>query len=131
MAPDVGYRAVDTREIVSAALCGIERYALSDAVREDYLSAYEGDRFVESVRHVRLPNGASDPCRALPQIETPAEVIDGVWDWAVPPSTRYLHERLPRSNLDLVDAGNFTWKNAADRYAGTATGQRTGGHARA
>jgi diketogulonate reductase-like aldo/keto reductase len=35
------------------SLSGIERYALPDAVREDYLSSYEGDRFVESMRYVR------------------------------------------------------------------------------
>src|SRR4029079_612573 len=54
VAPDVeGYRAADPREIVSAAVSGIERYELPDSVREDYLSAYEGDRFVESMRYVR------------------------------------------------------------------------------
>jgi pimeloyl-ACP methyl ester carboxylesterase len=51
VAPDVeGCRAVDPREIVSAAVSGIERYELPDSVREDYLSAYNGDRFVESMR---------------------------------------------------------------------------------
>jgi hypothetical protein len=31
----------------------IERYALPDHVPEDYLSAYEGDCFTESMRYVR------------------------------------------------------------------------------
>ena len=35
------------------ALADIERYALPDSVREDYLSSYQGDRFVESMRYVR------------------------------------------------------------------------------
>ena len=32
---------------------GIRRYALPDAVRADYLSSYDGDRFAESARYVR------------------------------------------------------------------------------
>jgi pimeloyl-ACP methyl ester carboxylesterase len=54
------------------------------------------------------------------------------WDWAVPPSNhRYLHERLPKSKLDLVDAGHFTWEDAADQDAEIVTGWWTGGHRRA
>ena len=45
------------------------------------------------------------------------------WDWAVPPSNhRYLHERLPHSQLNLVDAGHFTWEDAADQDAEIVTG---------
>jgi pimeloyl-ACP methyl ester carboxylesterase len=45
------YRRLVPRTIVSAALAGIEpANALPDRIREDYLSAYEGDRFVESMR---------------------------------------------------------------------------------
>jgi hypothetical protein len=52
-APDLEtFRSVDRRQIVADALTGIERYALPDFVREDYLSSYEGDRFVESMRYV-------------------------------------------------------------------------------
>jgi pimeloyl-ACP methyl ester carboxylesterase len=120
-APDVdGYRAVDARQIVSAALSGIERYELPDPVREDYLSAYDGDRFVESMCYVRAhPDELRILAELLPHIETPVEIIGGLWDWAVPPSNhRYLHERLPNSKLDLIDAGHFTWEDAADQYAG-------------
>jgi hypothetical protein len=47
------YREADPRQIVADALTVIERYVLAERVREDYLSAYEGDRFVESMRYVR------------------------------------------------------------------------------
>ena len=44
-APDLDrFRSADSRQIVAAALTGIERYALPDPVREDYLSSYDGDR---------------------------------------------------------------------------------------
>jgi hypothetical protein len=29
----------------------------------------------------------------------------------------WLHERLPNSKLDIVDAGQFTWEDCADEYA--------------
>jgi pimeloyl-ACP methyl ester carboxylesterase len=132
VAPDIeGYRAADPREIVSAAVSGIERYELPDSVREDYLSAYEGDRFVESMRYVRAyPKELPILAELLPQIETPVEIIGGLWDWAVPPSNhRYLHERLPKSKLDLIDAGHFTWEDAPEEYAEIVTSWWAGGHA--
>src|SRR5437660_5111205 len=44
-APDLDrFRRADPRQIVAGALSGIERYPLPDAVREDYLRSYEGDR---------------------------------------------------------------------------------------
>ncbi|HEY5989704.1 MAG TPA: alpha/beta hydrolase [Streptosporangiaceae bacterium] len=46
-------RAADPRQIVASTLASLKRYALPDSIREDYLSSYEGDRFVESMRYVR------------------------------------------------------------------------------
>jgi pimeloyl-ACP methyl ester carboxylesterase len=134
VAPDVdGYRAVDPRQIVAGAIGGIERYELPDSVREDYLSAYDGDRFVESMRYVRAyPTELPILAERLPQIDTPVEIIGGLWDWAVPPSNhRFLHERLPKSKLDLIDAGHFTWEDAADEYAELVTSWWAGGYAKA
>jgi pimeloyl-ACP methyl ester carboxylesterase len=134
VAPDIeGYRAADPREIVSAAVSGIERYELPDSVREDYLSAYEGDRFVESMRYVRAyPTELPILAELLRQIETPVQIIGGLWDWAVPPSNhRYLHQRLPKSKLDLIDAGHFTWEDAPEEYAEIVTSWWAGGHAEA
>ena len=131
-APDVdGYRAIDPREIVTAALSGIERYELPASVREDYLSAYYGDRFVESMQYVRAyPNELPTLAELLPEIDTPVQIIGGLWDWAVPPSNhRYLHERLPNSKLDLIDAGHFTWEDAADEYAEIVASWWAGGYA--
>jgi pimeloyl-ACP methyl ester carboxylesterase len=30
-------------------------------------------------------------------------------------------QRLPHSKLDIVDAGHFTWEDAADQYAALVT----------
>jgi pimeloyl-ACP methyl ester carboxylesterase len=134
VAPDVeSYRAAEPRQIVAAAISGIERYDLPDPVREDYLSAYEGERFVESMRYVRAyPTELPILAELLPQIETPVQIIGGLWDWAVPPSNhRYLHQRLPKSKLDLIDAGHFTWEDAPKEYAEIVTSWWAGGHAEA
>ena len=125
------YRTIDPRQIVAGALRGIERYPLPDAVREDYLSAYDGDRFAESMRYVRAyPAELPVLAELLPQIRTPVQIIAGARDIAVPPANaEFLHQRLPRSKLDIIDAGHFTWEDAAGRYAALVTSWWAGGYA--
>jgi pimeloyl-ACP methyl ester carboxylesterase len=131
VSPDLeAWRKIDPRTIVSGALNSIERYNLPDSVREDYLSAYDGDRFVESMRYVRAyPTELQILGDLLPQIQTPVQIIGGMWDWAVPPSNhRYLDQRLPKSKLDLIDAGHFNWEDAPDQYAPLVTDWWEGGY---
>jgi pimeloyl-ACP methyl ester carboxylesterase len=130
-APDLeSYRNTDPRQIVAGALSGIERYSLPASVREDYLSSYEGDRFVESMRYVRsYPTELQDLRDLLPRIQTPVQIIAGARDTAVPPvNAEFLHERLPSSKLDVIDAGHFTWEDAADEYAALVTDWWGGGY---
>jgi len=126
-------RSVDSRVIVSGALAGLERYQLPASVREDYLSAYDGDRFVEAASYVRAyPTELPILGQLLPQIHTPVQIIGGLWDWAVPPSNhRYLNERLPHSKLDILDAGHFTWEDAAETYGDVVTTWWAGGYVNA
>jgi pimeloyl-ACP methyl ester carboxylesterase len=125
------YRRADPRQIVDGTLTSIERYALPDHVREDYLSAYEGDRFVESMRYVRTyPTELPILRDLLPEIQTPVQIISGARDTAVPPvNAEFLHERLPKSKLDIVDAGHFVWEDGADDYAALVTSWWRGGYA--
>jgi len=127
------YRRADPRQIVATALTGIERYALPDFVREDYLSSYEGDRFVESMRYVRTyPTELPVLCDLLAEIQTPVQIIAGKRDAAIPPvNAEFLHERLPTSRLDIIDAGHFAWEDAADEYAALVTSWWSGGYATA
>jgi pimeloyl-ACP methyl ester carboxylesterase len=123
-APDLeGYRTADPRQIVAGALAHIASYPLPDAVRDDYLSSYDGDRFVESMRYVRRYPAELPALRdLLPQIQTPVQIIAGKRDTAVPPvNAEFLHERLPNSKLDLIDVGRFTWEDGADEYAALVT----------
>jgi pimeloyl-ACP methyl ester carboxylesterase len=130
-APDLErYRKANPREIVDAALTAdLERYALPDHIREDYLSSCDGDRFVESMRYVRSYPAELPILRdLLPQIQTPIQIIAGARDHAVPPvNAEYLHERLPHSRLDLIDAGHFVWEDSAEEYAALVTGWWSGG----
>jgi pimeloyl-ACP methyl ester carboxylesterase len=125
------YRDVDPREIVGGALASIERYELPDTVREDYLSGYDGDRFVESMRYVRTyPTELAALGDLLAEIQTPVQIIAGAHDTAVPPvNAEFLDERLPKSKLDVIDAGHFTWEEAADEYAALVTSWWSGGYA--
>jgi pimeloyl-ACP methyl ester carboxylesterase len=132
VAPNLdGLRSIDSRLIVSGALSNLERYELPDAIREDYLSAYDGTRFVEAAAYVRAyPEELQILGELLPGIETPVQIIGGMWDWAVPPSNhRYLDRKLPNSKLDLLDAAHFPWEDAPDQYADLVTNWWAGGYA--
>jgi pimeloyl-ACP methyl ester carboxylesterase len=123
-APDPdGFRRADPRQLVNAVLSGMSRYALPESVRDDYLASYQGNRFAESLRYLRsYPAELPVLAGLLPQIDTPVQIIAGVGDTAVPPvNARFLHERLPHSKLDVIDAGHFTWEDAADEYAALVT----------
>jgi pimeloyl-ACP methyl ester carboxylesterase len=126
------FRKLDPRKGVESVLAFVERYKLPEHVREDFLSSYEGDRFVESLRFVRsykteLPVLA----KLLPTIETPVQIITGDHDPGVlPVNGDYLHERLPHSKSDKVDAGHFAWADAADQYATLIIDWWSGGYER-
>lgn len=133
--PDLeAFRDIDPREIVAGALAGIEAtYTVPDDIREDYLSAYDGDRFAESMRYVRsYPDQLPILRELLPEIQTPAQIIAGARDTAIPPSNAmFLHARLPHSKVDIIDASHFTWEDNPRQYADLVTSWWTGGHARA
>ncbi len=118
-APDVSaFRALDGRDIVAQALEGIERHTLPEAVREDYLTSYGGDRFAESAAYVRsYPSDLPILAERLVDIRTPVQIIAGRHDGLVPPSNaEFLHEGLAQSKLDILETGHFTWEDGADDY---------------
>ena len=126
------FRKVDPRKGVESVLAFVERYKLPDHVREDFLSSYEGDRFVESLRFVRsYPTELPLLAKLLPNIETPVQIITGDHDTGVlPVNGDYLHERLPHSKSDKIDAGHFPWADAADQYATLIIDWWNGGYQR-
>jgi pimeloyl-ACP methyl ester carboxylesterase len=124
-APDLAeFHRADPHRLVDHLLSGIRRYALPDFVREDYLDSYRGDRMAASMRYVRAyPTELPELCDLLPRIDTPVQIIAGARDVTVPPANaEFLHRRLPHSRLDILDAGHFTWEDAAAEYAASVTG---------
>ncbi|MGH3154734.1 MAG: alpha/beta fold hydrolase [Streptosporangiaceae bacterium] len=130
-APDLEeFRRADPRRLLGDALSGIGHYALTDPVRDDYLFSYQGNRMAESMRYVRsYPAELPVLSGVLPQVDTPVQIIAGTHDTAVPAvNAEYLHQRLPHSQLDVIDAGHFTWEDAPDEYAGLVTRWWGGGY---
>ena len=118
-APDVSaFRALDGRDIVAGALKGIEQHTLPEAVQEDYLTSYAGDRFADSAAYVRsYPSDLPVLAERLADITTPVQIIAGRHDALVPPSNaEFLHARLANSKLDILETGHFTWEDGADDY---------------
>jgi pimeloyl-ACP methyl ester carboxylesterase len=123
-APDLdGICRADPRQLVTAALRGISRYTLPEAVRDDYLASYQGNRFAESARYLRsYPAELPELADLLPQIDIPVLIIAGAADTATPPvNATFLHERLPHSKLEIIDAGHFTWEDSAADYTTLVT----------
>ena len=59
------------------------------------------------------------------------QIITGNHDPGVlPVNGDYLHERLPHSKSDKVDAGHFAWADAADQYAALIIDWWNGGYQR-
>ena len=130
-APDLEpFRRLGGRQIVERVIQTLERYVVTDAGRADYLASYEGDRFAESMRYVRSYPTELEVLRdVLPHIETPVQILNGRRDTAVPPvNAEYLHERLPHSELRLLDATHFVWEDAADEYMALVNAWWAGGY---
>jgi len=129
-APEDAWRGTDPRQCVASALASMKRSATPETVLDDYLASNQGNRFASSVRYLRA-HRADLPVLAdlLPRIRTPVRIIAGAHDTAVPPANaEFLAQRLPRSTLDIIDAGHFAWEDAADQYAALVTSWWSGDH---
>ena len=118
------YRRFGGRNIVEIALSTIAGYTPAAEIREDYLSAYQGDRFADTIPYAQsyreyLPQLAE----LLPRIQTPVRIVAGAEDQVVPPvNAEFLGERLPRSRVDLIPgAGHFCWEEKPAEYAALVT----------
>jgi pimeloyl-ACP methyl ester carboxylesterase len=97
----------------------MKRSVTAEAVLEDYLASYQGNRLAGSMRYVRAyPADLPILAHLLPQISTPVRIIAGAYDTTAPlANAEFMAERLPHSRLDILQAGHFTWEDAADEYA--------------
>jgi pimeloyl-ACP methyl ester carboxylesterase len=123
------YRRMGGRPMVERAIQTLEHYVISDAAREDYLASYEGERYADSIRYVQTyPTDLEVLRGVLPSIQTPVQIIAGRRDAVVPlVNAEFLHERLPHSELHVIDAVHFVWEDAADEYAALVKAWWAGG----
>lgn len=112
------YRRIDPRVIVDTAV-GTIAGGITEEAHDDYRACYAGDRFVESMRYVRrYPDELPALAELLSEIATPVTLINGREDRVVPVvNAEFLHDRLPNSRLEMIDAGHFVWEEAPDEYA--------------
>lgn len=113
------YRAMGAKDVVTVALSTIKGYELPDEVRQDYLAAYQGERFADQIPYVQAYRAELPELgELLPGIRTPVQIISGGSDPVVPPANgEYLYQRLPGSRLDVIDKGHFFWEEDADSFA--------------
>jgi len=117
--PDLDkYRRMDPRAIVDVAADTVAG-GIPDEIRADYLDAYDGGRFVESMRYVRrYPEELPELAALLPEITTPVTIVNGRNDRVVPlANAEFLDARLPNSRVVVIDAGHFVWEEAPVEYA--------------
>jgi pimeloyl-ACP methyl ester carboxylesterase len=122
--PDLDhYRQIDPHLIVQTAMETVKG-GLADHVKADYLAAYAGDRFVESMRYARrYPEELPVLAELLPSVEAPVLLINGQHDRVVPVSNaEFLAERLPHAEVAIIDAGHFVWEEAPREYASLVIG---------
>lgn len=118
-APDMeGFAQLDSRDILGPVYDAIPGGAPPADVRDDYLTSYAGNRFVESARFVRTyPTSLPELAEVLSEIETPVLIVCGRDDPLVPtPNQEFLHERLRNSQMELLPAGHFAWEETPDLY---------------
>jgi pimeloyl-ACP methyl ester carboxylesterase len=130
-APDLEpLRALDGSDVVANALTLLESYEPSEIARQDYLDSYAGTRFAESARYVRSYPADLEVLRdLLPEVRTPVQIIAGERDPLVPPANaQYLHERLPNSELALLDTSHFAWEDGAEEWGSIALDWIQGGY---
>jgi len=129
--PDVErFRSVDSAAIVTTALDTVAGHAFPNAIREDYLESYAGDRFFHSMRYARrYPAELPALVELLPEIETPVLIFAGLRDRVVPlANAEFLTARIPRSRLATIDCGHFVWEEAPDEFVAMIAAWVTGGY---
>lgn len=123
------FSGADPGAIVRGAISSIRNYDVPDAVRDDYLESYSGERFLDSIAYVRsYPADLDDLSSRLAGISTPVQIIVGRDDpYGLAADGKLLHEQLPHSRLDVFDCGHNAWEEEPDRYGRAVTSWIKGG----
>jgi pimeloyl-ACP methyl ester carboxylesterase len=123
------FRGADPAAVISGAISSIRNYDVPDAVRDDYLESYSGERLLDSIAYVRsYPADLADLSPLLGSLPTPVQIIVGRDDpYGLAADGKLLHEQLPHSRLDIFDCGHNAWEEEPDRYSSVVSGWVEGG----
>lgn len=126
--PDT-FRDVDMVQVVDS-LFAFEGYSPSQFVRNDYVTSYTPDRFVESLAFIRsYPSTLEKLNRDLPTIQVPVQIIVGRNDPFIPlVNAEDLHRSLSRSVLTVLDSGHQPWEESFREYGTIAEEWIQGGY---
>lgn len=124
------FRGADPGAIIRGAISSIRNYDVPDAVRDDYVESYSGERFLDSIAYVRnYPADLADLSPLLGGISTPVQIIVGRDDpYGLAADGRLLHEQLPHSRLDVFDCGHNAWEEEPGRYSSVVSSWIKGGY---
>ncbi len=113
------FEAQDIRATIGATVEPVAPRDQEPDVWEDYVSAYENGRFAQSTRYVRsYPEQLRLLRDVLPEVRVPVRVFGATGDPLVPVSNaRYLAERVPGSELTVLEAGHFAWEEVPGEFA--------------
>jgi pimeloyl-ACP methyl ester carboxylesterase len=123
------FARTDPAEIIRSVVAAIRNYDVPDAVRDDYVQSYSGQRFLDSIAYVRnYPMDLAALAPALPYLSTPVQIIVGRDDpYGLAADAELLHEQLPHSRLDVFDCGHNAWEEEPARYSSVVTAWISGG----
>jgi pimeloyl-ACP methyl ester carboxylesterase len=123
------FRGADPAAIIRGAISSIRNYDVPDAVRDDYVQSYSGQRFLDSIAYVRnYPADLASLSPRLAGLSTPVQIIVGRDDpYGLAADAKLLHEQLPHSRLDVFDCGHNAWEEEPVRYSSTVTDWIKGG----
>jgi pimeloyl-ACP methyl ester carboxylesterase len=130
-APDIdAFRSLDPEALIAGLVAPLGPAAPAADIIVDYVESSRGDRFAESARYVRsYPEQLPLLAGLLPQIFTPVQIITGRNDPIVPvANAEFLHERLPNSRLDELDAGHLAWEEVPGDYGAIIAAWVNGGY---
>jgi pimeloyl-ACP methyl ester carboxylesterase len=113
------FRQADPAQGIQQFVAGIKNYKVPDAIRDDYVESYAGDRFFESIAYVRsYPRDLELLAPMLATLRTPVQIIVGRKDpYGFAKDGERLNATLAHSRFDLLDCGHCAWEEAADNYA--------------
>jgi hypothetical protein len=101
--------AINSSSQLDRALPGIERYALPDAVREDYLSSYDGNRMAEPPEHRSLARPARSASPSMVSLPAPVRRPSrGPWPAGAPGCARRRQVGVRRSQAHDGPARDLT-----------------------